>query len=127
MDKLVEKLKTYKFTDELGHPLENCLDYQNIIAELEWAQKENEELLIKSLRLEKRDRIKISSRQIGKMRKTIAEFYKSLETQESVIMVAEKYVIMDNESYRKLNEKIRKLKIDMEFLKGAYDNSAQNP
>lgn len=25
--KLMEKLKTYRFTDELGHPLENCIEY----------------------------------------------------------------------------------------------------
>jgi len=24
-------LKRYKFTDELGHPLENCFDYQNLL------------------------------------------------------------------------------------------------
>lgn len=101
-------------------------DLNDRTLEIERLEKENEELLIKSLRLEKRDRIEISSRQIGKMRRTIEEFLKSLAIQESVIMVTGKYVIMDNESYRKLNEKIRKLKIDMEFLKGAYDNLSQS-
>jgi len=39
-----EKLKTYKFRDELGHPLENCIDYQELIAELERLEKENNKI-----------------------------------------------------------------------------------
>lgn len=29
--KIIEKLKTYKFKDSLGHPLENCVEYQFLI------------------------------------------------------------------------------------------------
>ncbi|MGB3341302.1 MAG: hypothetical protein WBB37_07470 [bacterium] len=49
--------------------------------------------------LEKRDAVEISSRQIGKIRKTIQEFCKSLKINEPTIMVADKYVIMDRQSY----------------------------
>lgn len=51
--------------------------------------------------LEKRDAIDISPRQIGKMRKAIQEVCKSLEVRKSVILVAEKYVIMDRQSYNR--------------------------
>ena len=29
--KIIEKLKKYKFKDSLGHPLENCVEYQFLI------------------------------------------------------------------------------------------------
>ena len=29
--KIIEKLKNYKFKDSLGHPLENCVEYQFLI------------------------------------------------------------------------------------------------
>ena len=90
MDKLVEKLKTYKFTDELGHPLENCVDYQNLIAELEKAQ-----------------------RKFVTLNDSIADY--------------QEYQKSDQETIEGLKKENRKLKTDVEFLKGAYDNSAQNP
>lgn len=33
-----EVLSRYSFRDELGHPLENCIDYRNMVAALEAAR-----------------------------------------------------------------------------------------
>ncbi len=38
-----EKLSRYKFTDELGHPLENCQDFIDLLAEPREAVKAERE------------------------------------------------------------------------------------
>lgn len=39
VDGLVEKLKSMKFTDELEHPLENCVDFKKLV----WMARGNTE------------------------------------------------------------------------------------
>ncbi len=49
MNDLIQKLESYNFVDELGHPLVNCVEWDAIKEWIREQEEQNEELSQKSM------------------------------------------------------------------------------